>query len=579
MQALIRRPDTGYLGNWLWVPKTSIDYETVKRGLSMKFVDSYAEHKFRFVYLYRETETHLLVPRKLWDPGSLPFRVVDCRPRTYERTGVTSRIKLDHRLINGQLVPTGEDVQQRAMEALLKTDSGILQLGCGKGKTVVALDYIARTGGPALIVVDNTHLLEQWENAIKNFLDVPGGIGKVQGKTFDWKKGVVLATYQTLGALAYQLGEDFKQWFMTVIYDEGHHISAQTFAPSAEVIYGRRIALTATAIRDDGLHVIYDNHVGGTIYKDITHHIKPRIIFKWTGLDVPPSADVLDRNGELHLSKVSSYFGKWGRRMAIILNDVDAAVQAGRKVLVLSNSVDEAVNLCSLWTRRSWWNPDQLYSDIPIPTPAEVGATVPPIQMTQKQITATQAQLEKLEKDLAKPHTDRIRQSLMDKAAEYEMHLLQAEAHKKISSMLSARQKEYRTWLTDNLTDAGLMIHAVDAKKRFGYIETKRVVFAITKYGREGLDDEWLDTVLICTPFSKRNTLQQVIGRPTRQKPGKKTPLVVFYEDNVGPLIGMCRKLRGHLNSWPMEENGPFEYELHGHPKARQWNQTAVFGQ
>jgi superfamily II DNA or RNA helicase len=198
--------------------------------------------------------------------------------------------------------------------------------------------------------------------------------------------------------------------------------------------------------------------------------------------------------------------------------------------------------------------------------------------MTQKQIDATEIQLKKITADLMKPHTQRILDALSDRKAELEMHLLQADAHKKITSVLTARQKAYRDWLTDNLTDAGLMIHAVDAKKRFGYIKTKRMIFAITKYGREGLDDEWLDTVLVSTPFSKRNTLQQLIGRPTRQKPGKRSPLIVFYEDDVGPLIGMCKKLRRHLNAWPMEENGPFEFELHGHPKANQWNQNTLFG-
>jgi hypothetical protein len=153
--------------------------------------------------------------------------------------------------------------------------------------------------------------------------------------------------------------------------------------------------------------------------------------------------------------------------------------------------------------------------------------------------------------------------------ADLELQLEQDDVHDLVSKELRVRQKAYREWLMENMTTAGLMIHKVDPKSRMEYIRTKRVVFAITKYGKEGLDDEYLDTVLVSTPFSSRNGLQQLMGRPTRQKPGKKSPLVVIYEDDVGTLIGMCRKLRGHLNHWPLEENGPFEFEMHGHPKAR----------
>jgi hypothetical protein len=571
MQALIRRPDTGYLGNWFWVPKAHIDVDGVKNALALRFHDSYSETKVRYVYLYRETETHLLVPRCLWEPKLQPFRTVDCRPREYRKVGMTSRIKLDHRVVNGQLCSTGEIVQQRAFDALLRADTGILQLGCGKGKTVLALHLAATLDGPTLILLDNTNLLAQWADDIEQFLDVPGGVGRISGGVCDWKgRGIVLATYHSIGALALDMPEEMKREFRLIIFDEGHHISAATFAPAAEVFYGYRLALTATPVRDDGLHIIYDNHIGPTIYKDITHTIKPRVVFKWTGLQVDATADVKDRNGELHLSKLSSHFGKWSRRMSIILNDTHEAVQAGRKVLVLCNSVDETVNLCALWTMRNWHDPrGTMYTDIPIPSPHELGLRVQPIGMEPEQRAFIEQELAKIDRQLERGGLSwDIQQAQMMKQAEFRMQLEQDDAYKLVTSELGKRQKKYRRWLQDNLTDAGLMIHKVDAADRMEYIKTKRVVFGIIKYGKEGLDDEYLDTVLVSTPFSSRNGLQQLNGRPTRQKPGKKSPLVVFYEDDIGPLIGMCKKLRRHLSAWPLEENGPFDFELHGHPRA-----------
>lgn len=573
MQALLRKPDTGYLGAWLWVPKWAIDYEGVKNALSLRFTDAHSETKVRYVYLFRETETHLLVPRCLWEPRVQPFRVVDARPREYRKVGMKSRIKLDHRRVNGELRPTGEVVQQRAFDALCSADGGKLELGCGIGKTVIALHFAAHLDGPTIVMLDNTNLLAQWKDDIEELLEVPGGIGIIAGGVCDWEgRGIVLGTYHSVGALALDMPPGMAENFALAIFDEAHHVAAATFAPCAEVFPGYRLALTATATRDDGLHIIYDNHIGPTIYKDITHRIKARIVFKWTGLEVDKTADVNDRNGELHLSKLSSHFGKWVRRMSIILNDVDEAVHAGRKILVLCNSVDETVNLCALWTMRNWHNPSgTLYTDIPIPTPAEMGQTVHPIGMDSTQRTFIEKELEKVEHHLKNPKKGEgwdVYQALRTKKSEFELQLQQDDVHKLISSELNVRQKKYRKWLTSNLTDAGLMIHKVSPEDRMEYTKTKRVVFAVIKYGKEGLDDEYLDTVLVSTPFSSRNGLQQLMGRPTRQKPGKKSPLVVFYEDNIGPLIGMCKKLRSHLSSWPLEENGPFDFELHGHPRA-----------
>lgn len=559
------------MGNWLWVPKNYIDAPGVKNALTLRFVDAHSESKVRYIYLWRETETHLLVPRHLWNPASMPFKVIDVRPTSYQKMGITSRIKLDHRRINGELKPTGETVQTKAFEALLNADSGILKLGCGKGKTALALHLAATLDVPTLILLDNTNLLEQWKGDIEEFLDVPGGVGRIQGDQFDWKKGIVLATYHTMGALAHDLPEEIRRWFGLIIYDEGHHISAATFAPCAEVFYGYRLALTATPVRDDGTNIIYDNHVGPIIYEDVTHLVKPRIIFKWTGLELDAIADVKDRNGEVHLSKVSTHFGKWIRRMSIVLNDVQTAIAHGRKVLVLCNSVDETINLCSLWTQGNWLAPSGLYTDIPIPTPMELGKQVHPIPLDSSQRTFIEKELGKINGRLSSPPggvTDEQYQSLLFRRADFEMQLEQDVVHKLVTSALSKRQLAYRKWLTSNLKDAGLMIHKVSPEERMEFIRTKQVVFGIVKYGKEGLDDEYLDTVLVSTPFSSRNGLQQLIGRPTRQKPGKKSPLIVLYEDNIGPLIGMCKKLRGHLSAWPIDESGPFDYELHDHPRA-----------
>src|SRR5208282_1369644 len=118
--------------------------------------------------LFKETDHHLLVPREFWDPKNFTFPVLDCRPKRYAKVDIRSRIQLDTRVEGGRHIPTGDSVQQEAMNALLLYRGGVLQLACGKGKTVVALDLIARRAVPAIIVLDTTQLMHQWTDAIES---------------------------------------------------------------------------------------------------------------------------------------------------------------------------------------------------------------------------------------------------------------------------------------------------------------------------------------------------------------------------------------------------------------------------
>lgn len=584
MKLIKRVPDKGYIDTWLWVPKEHVNVEGTKNALSFSFPDSYSEEKVRYLYLWRETPDHLLVPRAFWATKDLPYEVVDCRPRSYVQTDVTSRIVLDHRPDeHGVLQPTGDNIQEQALNAMLLSSGGILQLACGKGKTVVFLELAARMKVPTLIIVDNTHLMSQWEKEINAFLDVPGGIGFIQAERNDWKKYIVLATYQTIAARADKLTEEMRRWFGLIGWDEGHHISAPTFASGADLFYGKRIALTATPERPDGTHIVYEFHIGPVIYKDLSQKITPRIVFKWTGMSIDetdPTANVRDRNKELHMSKVSSYFGRWRSRLQMILSDVHEAKKHGRqKVLVLSNSIGEIVNLLAMYTHGDGTD---LYTDIPIPTANDVGEVLPPLELTPLTRRKKERALQAVKAQLLSATLNPVKRTAFEKTRDKLIEeLKRAEVQDKVDALLRKRQRAYLSDLVSSTTDAGLMIHDIKPKKRFEFVRTKRIVFAIMKYGKEGLDAPDLDTVIVCEPFSQKNGLQQLMGRTTRELPGKMKPVVVFYEDNVGPIMGMCKKLRTHLQSWPHEEGGPYDYELHGHPKVRsRWiANSTVFGQ
>jgi superfamily II DNA or RNA helicase len=574
MDLLIRKPDTGYLDSMLWVPKSAINVEGTKRALTFQFFE---QKKMVVLCLYKETGHHLLVPREFWKPSNFQFSVIDCRPRLYEKVDIHSRIQLDHTLENGVLVPTGESVQQEALGSLLRSRGGILQLACGKGKTVVALEYIARRGVPTIIILDTTQLMKQWKEAIEQFLDVPGGVGLIQGPKRDWKKSIVLATYHSLAEWAPTMPEEVRRWFGVAVWDEAHHVAAPKFSRTADLFYGARIGLTATPDRDDGMHVVYNFHLGPVFYKNLDQDLKPRIYFVWTGVglnmeDPHVQLAVNDVNGELHIGKVASHLGAQPSRVDFVLDQVRQAIANDRKVIVLSKSVDALVNMLAGWNNYS-----HLITDIPFPAASDVGETVPPIELSDAQIAKllreyhiTQANLLKMPSNF---QAEQAKLALIQQALEGHR------VYKKCESLWNKTRADYLKDLLAVGGTAGLMIHKVDADERTRMLRSCQVTFAIAKYGREGLDEPNLDTIIVNEPLSSKNSLQQLLGRILRRRRGKKEPVAVFLEDNIGPFIGMCQKLRRHLTEWSHDEGGPFEYENIGHTtisrrKSPSWKTT-----
>jgi hypothetical protein len=111
-------------------------------------------------------------------------------------------------------------------------------------------------------------------------------------------------------------------------------------------------------------------------------------------------------------------------------------------------------------------------------------------------------------------------------------------------------------------------------------LREKQVVFCIAKYGREGLDEKKLNTLIVNEPASREGGVQQLLGRVLRELENDNTErVVVFLEDDIGPFIGMCQKVRKLLREWPDDKGGRLEYENIGHPttKGNSWKPNAVY--
>jgi superfamily II DNA or RNA helicase len=336
----VRTPEKAYVDRMLWLPKLGVRQQAITNALEFWDVQDRAPTCVR---LWEDSPNHIGVPReflKVGDYPSYPFTFVDSAPRSFPRSGITTGISLRN------------DKQREAYAAMQANPNGILNLGCGKGKTVLALKRLAELGCPGLVVVHNTYLFDQWQKRIEEHLQLPAGekIGIIQGPEFDWERPIAIAMIHTLAQRAKEgkLPTAFGRHFGLGIYDEVHHLAARLFSQTAHVLSGHRLGLTATPRRLDGLEYIYLFHLGPVFYTDTEQDLIPRTYFQLTPTKLDLSDkndDVRDKTGELNIPKMRSAIGNDAEANRFRWQCIMEAANQGRKILALSHSRDQLLAL------------------------------------------------------------------------------------------------------------------------------------------------------------------------------------------------------------------------------------------
>jgi len=147
--------------------------------------------------------------------------------------------------------------QRMAAEGFWHGGSGVIVLPCGAGKTMVGAAAMALAKATTLILVTNTVAARQWRNELllKTSL-TEDEIGEYSGTKKEIKP-VTIATYQVLttkkgGVYAHLDLFDSHDWGL-IIYDEVHLLPAPVFRFTADIQSRRRLGLTATLVREDGM--------------------------------------------------------------------------------------------------------------------------------------------------------------------------------------------------------------------------------------------------------------------------------------------------------------------------------------
>lgn len=137
--------------------------------------------------------------------------------------------------------------------------SGIVVLPCGAGKTIVGIAIMSLLQTETLILVTNTIALRQWKEELLDKTTVSEDqIGEFSGEKKEVRP-ITIATYNILTYRKEKQGPflhfdlfNSKNWGL-IIYDEVHLLPAPVFRMTSEIQSKRRLGLTATLIREDGM--------------------------------------------------------------------------------------------------------------------------------------------------------------------------------------------------------------------------------------------------------------------------------------------------------------------------------------
>ncbi len=236
------------------------------------------------------------------------------------------------------------DYQLDVIEALLKPSQfrGIVNFATGLGKTLVALHFIKRYKRNALIVCPSDSVAKQfYTQCIDAFgKDMVGFYGAGKKKINDITIGIAASITRNT--------EEFKSAnFGVVIFDEIHHIAADTFYSIAEAVagVGKVFGLTATDYRSDGKDIMITAGCGPVISRrDVKWGIEngylaePYFLIREVQTGGKDFKDNKIKNYKEHILNNSIMKN-------IIYNDALNMMTAGRSVLVLVDEVEHGKEL------------------------------------------------------------------------------------------------------------------------------------------------------------------------------------------------------------------------------------------
>ena len=197
---------------------------------------------------------------------------------------------------------------------------GILEVPCGRGKTIMALKIISILSTKTLILVHKEFLMNQWIERMNDFLP-SARIGKIQGKVFDIdNKDVVIGMIQTLYDKDYP-SNTFTSFGLTII-DEVHRIGSEQFSRTLfKTITPYMLGISATVDRKDKLTRVLYMFIGNKIYEEKREDDDPVCVraIEYVSNDAEFNTTELDFRGNTKFSTMIVKLCAFGPRSDFII--------------------------------------------------------------------------------------------------------------------------------------------------------------------------------------------------------------------------------------------------------------------
>ena len=220
--------------------------------------------------------------------------------------------------------------------------SGLLEIPCGRGKTVIALKIISTLAKKTLVIVHKEFLMNQWIERITQFLP-SAKVGKIQGQIIDIAgKDIVIGMLQSLSMKDYP-EETFHSFGLTIV-DECHHISSEVFCRSLQKIITRcTLGLSATMQRKDGLTKVFKMFLGDIIYseeRDTTDAVLVKAIQYISAGDADFDEMCYDYRGNPAYSTMISKLCAYSPRSEFILQVLQKEMleRKGQQIMILAHN-------------------------------------------------------------------------------------------------------------------------------------------------------------------------------------------------------------------------------------------------
>jgi hypothetical protein len=320
--------------SWAWLPKSELEdhqLTELKRQLTItpRKVGDHPGDPPEPIQCFTEENGHIGVPRSYYLENQRDHHNVTLDFNEGDMDDWPGDL-----VFEGKLEPDQEKAVSTLVAAFLGGCSGgILQAAPGWGKTVATTALIARLNVPTLVTVHKTFLLNQWKRRIATFLpDAKVGIVR-QGKCDYEGKHICIAINTSLHVRQYP--PEFYDRFGLIISDEVHRIGAPTWSQIPQKFKAKwRTGLSATPRRSDGAHTIFHHHIGPVLFRGSVERMPCQIKRVWNEIHIPEGFRL---NPTLLKSTLATkLLCANGKRNESIIDALIRAVQAGRKVMVMS---------------------------------------------------------------------------------------------------------------------------------------------------------------------------------------------------------------------------------------------------